>query len=330
MKAIEKNLKRAVVHVSQSYLGQHPTTRERLAIIDIGRRATLIYSDEYEYIFRKLYTCAGLKGPYMSVTKAWKHIGFQHEDPVSDIRGGGILSLDNLLYFMETHTKFVQAMISSRSNRNITHDNRYVSFPWAAAGINLSRMLAAQFEAVDQYGRANTQTFSRKTYWSYLLHRDGFNRLFVLAFLLLDCVWDEMGASYMEFNEVLAAVADEFTSMLALSSSLPQLEDWIHDRVQYGYFGDYNYYSLPDSNDQDIENSNAADSKSINKHNSSDRLDTDIETGSHAVHTANMNAPIDYLSSDFKMTYSNTPQSEHLNYMQQESSLRRRHVYHVV
>jgi hypothetical protein len=58
-------------------------------------------------------------------------------------------------------------------------------------------MLTSLFEAVDRFGRANSAGYGRKSYWSYLSQRNGFHRMFVLAFLLLDCIWDELGASYM-------------------------------------------------------------------------------------------------------------------------------------
>ena len=36
----------------------------------------------------------------------WVRIGFQNNDPMTDTRGGGILSLLNILYLVSTHPRY--------------------------------------------------------------------------------------------------------------------------------------------------------------------------------------------------------------------------------
>ena len=51
------------------------------------------------------------KPPYTPVSPYWKLLGFQRETPLTDFRGGGILSLEQLVCFVESHPRFVLALI---------------------------------------------------------------------------------------------------------------------------------------------------------------------------------------------------------------------------
>ncbi|KAF2346543.1 ELMO domain [Trinorchestia longiramus] len=46
------------------------------------------------------------------VSKQWQEIGFQGDDPCTDFRGMGLLSLENLLYFAETHESAARHVLS--------------------------------------------------------------------------------------------------------------------------------------------------------------------------------------------------------------------------
>lgn len=61
----------------------------------------------------KLYhQMEGVEGPpYSPVSPFWKMIGFQRENPLTDFRGGGILSLIHLLSFVERYPLFVVSLM---------------------------------------------------------------------------------------------------------------------------------------------------------------------------------------------------------------------------
>jgi hypothetical protein len=45
------------------------------------------------------------------VAEQWTHFGFQQADPVSDIRGGGVLSVKLLIYFLREHRVCAEGML---------------------------------------------------------------------------------------------------------------------------------------------------------------------------------------------------------------------------
>lgn len=54
------------------------------------------------------YQTQGMEIPEFSPSSSlWKLIGFQRETPLTDFRGGGILSLHHLLAFVERYPLFV-------------------------------------------------------------------------------------------------------------------------------------------------------------------------------------------------------------------------------
>ena len=66
----------------------------------------------------------------------WKLMGWQGENPATDFRGGGFLSLEMLVSFAETRPEQFQGLM--RKERGTRSDWEY---PFCAAGVNISYML---------------------------------------------------------------------------------------------------------------------------------------------------------------------------------------------
>jgi len=186
--------------------------------------------------------------PYVRTGSYYQHLGFQSPDPIRDLRGSGVLGLENMLYFIQTYPNIVYAMIkkhSRRDNKSVAHEG----YPWAAAGINITRLLALEFELIQVSGmKTKSENYTRKIFWHYLVEPEGFNRMYVCMFLLLDHYWDLMNATYMQFPNVLKRTQEEFHSLLQESTSLSQLETTIFDIVNVKY----DIYSLPLADDESI------------------------------------------------------------------------------
>lgn len=219
---------------------REPTRLELAALQRCISKMRTPYTDEYEHYLVDLYVKAGLASTnqqYVRKGDIWKELGFQNHDPASDIRGGGILCLENMLFFMRQHRHAAQSMIKRRA----TGWETYQTFPWAPASINLTRLVAAEFFICGP-GPAGSQAtsskkvkdeFPSKSSFHMLLEEDGFSRIYVLAFLLLDKLWDEKNATYMQFNSILDIVRSEMSYSIALSGTLPDLEERIFRRVEY-------------------------------------------------------------------------------------------------
>lgn len=134
---------------------------------------------------------------FIPVGSHWKGIGFQHEDPVKDIRGGGLLCLRNMIEFVESNDRAID-MILSRMDRE---EGR--NYPWAAASINVTRMVAKVFEIVGPNGNSAVDVHSRQTYWSVLDDGNGFQRIYEEGITGVDESFTKINGTYMDFPRAL-------------------------------------------------------------------------------------------------------------------------------
>ena len=86
--------------------------------------------------------------PFICKGPEWKRFGFQQEDPVSDLRASGKLALEQLVWFLEHRPSDSLAMMHEQENRNILVDG----YPWATAGINITRQLLNLFSVAFPMG----------------------------------------------------------------------------------------------------------------------------------------------------------------------------------
>ncbi|KAL6560397.1 hypothetical protein OROGR_003956 [Orobanche gracilis] len=110
------------------------------------------------------------------ISEQWKEMGWQGKDPSTDFRGGGFISLENLLYFARN---FPDLLRKQEGNRALWE------YPFAVGGINITFMLIQMLdlEAV------KPRTLVGATFLKLLE-----------AFKLMDHLWLAMHASYMDFN----------------------------------------------------------------------------------------------------------------------------------
>jgi hypothetical protein len=156
----------------------------------------------------------------------WQLVGFQSPNPASDFRGGGVLSLENLVFFVTKMPVPALSMMHKRKDRSIGSTLEGVdsaNYPWAAVGINLTRMIAELIGACSAQGTAPKQQHARKN-WAFVVQPDAFERLYCCAFLLFDNEWDRTNARYLQTPAVLAATRERMLQLWESSSSLDELE----------------------------------------------------------------------------------------------------------
>jgi hypothetical protein len=159
---------------------------------------------------------AGGHAAYARSGEGWQEVGFQHTDPASDVRGGGELALANLLHFAAHHTEVAIPMCRSRTEIALsTGGEDWPSYPWATAGINLTQLLSEICHVVGPHGTRGDFAGAATPFWHVIRSLDDFHELYSMAFVLLDCLFDEMDATYMRFHEVLAATRERLTAVLA-------------------------------------------------------------------------------------------------------------------
>jgi len=141
-------------------------------------------------------------------SELWKEMGWQGTDPSTDFRGGGYISLENLIFFAKTYPESFQNLLHKQDGTRAEWE-----YPFAVAGINISFMLAQMLDL--QSGKPSTIAGIR-----FLGFLEGdemaFDNLYCIAFRMMDAQWLAKRASYMEFNDVLKSTRAQLERELAL------------------------------------------------------------------------------------------------------------------
>lgn len=141
-------------------------------------------------------------------SELWKEMGWQGCDPSTDFRGGGFISLENLIFFAKNYSDSFQMLLHKQAGPRAEWE-----YPFAVAGINISFMLIQMLDL--QSGTPTSRTGVR---FLELLGEDekAFDALFCVAFLMMDAQWLAKRASYMEFNDVLKSTRLQLERELSL------------------------------------------------------------------------------------------------------------------
>lgn len=150
-------------------------------------------------------------------SELWKDMGWQGTDPSTDFRGGGFVSLENLIFFAQKYPESFHRLLYKKDGQRAEWE-----YPFAVAGINISFMLVQMLDL--QSGKPSSSAGIR---FLELLEKDemAFDNLFCIAFQLMDAQWLAKRASYMDFNDVLKSTRSQLERELELedTSSVKEL-----------------------------------------------------------------------------------------------------------
>lgn len=150
------------------------------------------------------------------ISEQWKEMGWQGKDPSTDFRGGGFISLENLLYFARNFPKSFQDLLRKQEG-----DRAMWEYPFAVAGVNITFMLIQMLdlEAV------KPRSFVGATFLKFLADNESaFDLLYCITFKLMDHQWLTMRASYMDFNAVMKSTRRQLEREL-LQDDITRLEE---------------------------------------------------------------------------------------------------------
>ncbi|CAN6301073.1 unnamed protein product [Urochloa humidicola] len=183
------------------------TLRRRLQIPFDGSR--IEHQDALRQLWRLAYPTREIP-PLKS--ELWKEMGWQGTDPSTDFRGGGLISLENLIFFARNYPKSFQMLLNKVQGQRSDWE-----YPFAVAGINISFMLIQMLDL-----QSTVPSSKSGIRFLELLGRDenAFDHLYCVAFRLLDAQWLVKRASYMEFNEVMKSTRTQLERELVLEDVL--------------------------------------------------------------------------------------------------------------
>ncbi|KAK3141896.1 hypothetical protein QOZ80_4BG0339600 [Eleusine coracana subsp. coracana] len=150
------------------------------------------------------------------VSDQWKEMGWQGKDPSTDFRGGGFISLENLLYFSRNYPKSFRVLLCKQNG-----DRALWEYPFAVAGVNITFML---IQMLDLEGAKPTSLIGA-VFLNLLLENDrAFDILYCITFMLMDQKWLDMHATYMDFNTVIKCTRRQLERELLLED-IRRIED---------------------------------------------------------------------------------------------------------
>lgn len=182
-------------------------------LADLKTRITVLYDTEnkdHQDKLRRLWELSFPGEPCTSLRCArWKDMGWQNEDPASDFRGGGLLSLESLTYMAAQHPETFTALKDKSAGQRSDWE-----YPFAAAGVNLTFLLV---EALGLRGDAPLPATTAGRNFCALLgvSDNAFEEVFVSTYELLDRLWLDTKASYMEFPGVLKSTRERLEQVFS-------------------------------------------------------------------------------------------------------------------
>lgn len=222
-----------------AFMGRLPDAHESSVITDLRALINTAYdASVHEDYLRRIFAAAGLEGEYSSTGQHWKSLGFQQPNPASDIRGGGVLSLQCITYFLEKRPSVSASMVARRFR---THGEDG-SYPWATAGVVLTRVLATIFGLIQANG-APVRQQEKQVFWHLLRSEEDFFRLFGCLFVVLDNIWQQEQATYMDFPRIQAMTEQHFRALL---TRMPQSVTMVEELVNPELLASPDYTSLPE------------------------------------------------------------------------------------
>ncbi|XP_058085169.1 uncharacterized protein LOC131232732 isoform X2 [Magnolia sinica] len=150
------------------------------------------------------------------ISEQWKDMGWQGKDPSTDFRGGGFISLENLLFFAKTFPKSFQDLLRKQDG-----DRAMWEYPFAVAGVNITFMLIQMLDLE----AAKPRSMMGAVFVKLLSENvQAFDLLYCITFKLMDRQWLSMHASYMDFNSVMKSTRRQLERELLLED-ITRLED---------------------------------------------------------------------------------------------------------
>lgn len=165
---------------------------------------------------------------FQPVSDEWKRIGFQGKSPATDFRGMGLLGLHNLVYFAESYSDQVHRLVQSERE-----------YPLASVGINVTSTLLECLGLLGtklQIERLSVSSPQWNTDLMFFLcgsaSERGFEEVYCSYMQLLDGIWMEVKATYMDFPKVSQMVKQRFLSILKRRPvGVTQLRMWVQQEV---------------------------------------------------------------------------------------------------
>jgi hypothetical protein len=157
--------------------------------------------DAHVALLRRLWA-AGFGGgaEFERRSERWTELGFQQADPVTDLRGGGLLSLEHFVAFAETHNAAFRDMVRFNVARHAEGSHSW--FLPAVVSIQFSaQLLLGEFTPHAEHVALVLSEDTEPTAAAPHVVRDGIARLHHALLLHFYAVWQAKNPHVMEYTQ---------------------------------------------------------------------------------------------------------------------------------
>lgn len=210
---------------------------------EVGTKFDPTEVKEHESLLRDIWQLfTGETNTFKITSGRWRDFGFQCDQPHTDVRGGGKLAVENLKYFLEHYPYTAQSMSRRQCKISQADVKNEKWYPFSTVGVNITDMVC-RVTGIHSRGvssgsnsplAAALRGLRPSNLWQILVDEEaerdvcygnpaaaappqwqkGFAEIYCIAFMLLDRNFRQLGASYMDFSNVLLITERQLTKGL--------------------------------------------------------------------------------------------------------------------
>lgn len=174
-------------------------------------------------------------------------------NPLTSRFGGGLLTLQSVVYFFEAPLSKEVALCILKKRRQKHVQNTTEHYMFIVVAMELTRVLALAYSIihtreqetpkfpiqpdsrclvpfeVDWQDISQPKVYGYRSYWSFICEKNGFERLFACSYLVYDTMYTQMGCTITDTYKVVQDTDNFMQDCLGKSRSLNEMEATIYE-----------------------------------------------------------------------------------------------------
>lgn len=200
------SLLQSMAPVAKALWNRALTKQRWVHALDARRRTAFDDNNaDDDRLLQELWRVAKLNGPYSRRSDQWERLGFQGKDPTTDFRGGGMLALDHIVSFAQTHPAILKQMMHFNQEQLDAGEGSW--YLTAVVSIQLTVQLLCEKDHVYQRPQLQMLLEGGESEEGGI---DGLRRVHHSLMIHFAKLWDEDRPHIMEYNAYMPKVFKSF------------------------------------------------------------------------------------------------------------------------
>lgn len=172
-------------------------------------KATELLTEIYREVYPDLLLVEVPTIPHES----WRLLGFQQDNPLSDLRASGVVGLAYLNWYLksEQHRDEGKRTLIEQQNRlDASRPDAINHFPFAIVSFSILLYILSEYKIVDKYNRVIDESLWAESKKTFTI--DGAFEDATRLFKIFHVTWNEKNASYMDFPVIFEEAKIRFST----------------------------------------------------------------------------------------------------------------------